>query len=202
MTQITLNGSEVKVEEVNGKTVVSIDSPDADIVVNGICIWSKYDKPEYNEVPVPLRSFIHERNDYLKKEDDKVVADLWYKESHTCATLYIPMNKRKAIIARLDLITDMNELEHDYLRNRENIDSETADSLVTEFNELFSNIKNLVKEAGYKLFYSHGSGELLQGWWDVSFQLDKWNEEQFLLIWNSFTIFNDRLKNVYQQYGL
>lgn len=202
MNQINLNGTEVKVEEINGKTIVSIQTADADVHINEQCIWSKYDKPEYMDVPVVLRDFIRGRNDFLKTEEKQVVADLWEKGSTVCSTLYIPKNKREKIVARLDLITSLDDLEHDYLRNRTDIDEDTANRLSEEFKTLFKNIEKTVNEAGYQLSFSHASGIDYYGWWDVSFNLEEWNEEQFLSIWNSFIAFDKRLSEVSKKYPM
>lgn len=201
MNQITLNGTEVKVEEVNGKTIVSIQTSDADVHINEQCIWSKYDKPEYKDVPVILRNFIHERNDFLKSEEAHVVADLWEKDSTVCSTFYIPKNKRDKIVARLDLITSVDDLEHEYLRNRSEIDNKTANHLTEEFRELFKNIKKAVSDAGYHLSYSHASGDFHDAWWDVSFRLEDWNEDRFRHIWNEFKAFDKRLNEVMDTYS-
>lgn len=201
MGKLTLNGTEVKTQKVDGKTIVHIDTPDADIYINGVCVWSKYDKPEYDKVPAVLRSFIEGKNDFLKEENEKVVADLWLKDSLTCATFYMPKNTRDAIVARLDLITSMQDLEFEYLRNKTNIDDKTADSLVEEFTGLFKDIEDAVQSAGYKLAFSHPSGDFPHAWWDVIFPLKKWNEEAFLHIWGKFSLFNKRVNEIFEEYG-
>lgn len=200
MNQIILNGTEVKVEEIQGKTVITIETENADVVVNDNCIWSKYDQPEYMNVPVVLRDFIYDRNTYLAMDGDLAVADLNQIDNYVCATFYMPNNQREAVYARLDLISSMEDLEDEYLRNRSDISEESADELIKEFKELFASIEQRVQEAGYRLSHSHDSGDFLHGWWDISFTLDKWNEEKFLAIWNAFNAFDKKLREVLTKY--
>lgn len=201
MQEIQMNNSTIKVEEVNGKTIISIDTTDADIIVNNQCIWSKFDKPEYEHVPVVLRNYIHDNCTFIKEQDGNVTADLSLFGS-ICATFYISSNKKEVIRARMDFIDSMEILEHEYIRNSANIDDETADSLMKEFNQLFSDIETSAKEAGYQFVPSHPTEDGIGGWWDVIFPLEKWNEKAFNSIWEKISIFYDYLNNVGSDYDL
>lgn len=199
--EITLNGTTVKIEESKEKmTSIHIETEDADIYVNGVLVWQKFDKPEYAKIPPVFRGFVQERNDFIKEEDGKVITDLWMKDFKTCATFYFPKNLRSPIVARLDLVTSLEELESDYIRNNSDIDDETADKLVAEFKTLWNNIEEAVKSAGWKLAYSHDMGDKCWAWWDVIFKLKDWNQESFMVVWKAFSDFNKRLNEVFDQY--
>lgn len=201
MQEIQMNNSTIKVEEVNGKTIITIDTTDADIIVNNNCLWSKFDKPEYEHVPVVLRSYIQDKSDFIELKDGVVTADLW-KFGTICATFYIPQNKRDDIKARMDFIESMELLEHDYIRNSNYIDKETADALMSKFNQLFSEIEESIKKAGYKFVPSHGTNNGVGGYWDVIFSLDKWNEDAFNTIWEKISLFEDYMNTVGNEFNI
>lgn len=116
--QFKINGTEIILEEVNEKTVVTINTEDADIIVNGSTIWSKYDKPEYMDIPSVLRRFIYGKQDYLKVEEELVTVDCLLPNTYTCATFLIPKNKQKPVSVRFDFITSIEELEFGFIRNK------------------------------------------------------------------------------------
>lgn len=201
MKQIQMGNSTINVKEVKGKTIISIDTSDADIIVNNQQIDSKLYKPEYQQLPDELLSYIKDKNDFIKVEDGMITADLWLFGT-TCATFYIPQNKRDNIKARMDFIDSMEILEHEYIRNSANIDDETADSLMKEFNRLFSDIEASVKEAGYLFVPSHPTENGVGGWWDVIFSLDKWNENAFNAIWEKISLFEDYMNTVGNEFNI
>lgn len=202
MNTLVINKSKVKVEETKGKTIINIDTQDADIIVNGVVIWSKFDKPEYLSIPPVLRSFIEQRQTYLSENGESVEADVHDKEIPIGGTFYIPRNIRRPIVTRFDYISSLKDLEFEVLRNHGNILQETADKLVKEFNDLEKEILKAVKDAGYKFKPSHGSGDGIQFWWDVIFDLENWNEDAFINIWRKLGDFESHLNVVYDKYGL
>jgi hypothetical protein len=183
----------MKIMELNGVTVEKKKE-----TVNGVEVWY----PEVPDIPEVLRSFIMSRTDYIRSDEDPIVADAWMDGSTTCATFYIPKNTEKPIVVRLDLVSSLEDLEFEYFSNHLNLNEKTIDSLMKEFKKLFDDIQKNVESFGYQLKYSHSSnsGYLPHGWWDVIFHLKDWDEQNFLLIWKKFSKFNKRLKEIQDMY--
>lgn len=203
--ELSLNQTQVKIEESQEKmTTVHITTEDADIYVNGVLVWQKFDDPEYKNVPPVLRNFVKEHTDYIQTDEKtgEVTTDLYTKGSHVCATFYIPKNLRTAIKVRMDAITSIQEVEDEYIRNRTGIEEQLADKLVADVKSWWKEIEDAVQEAGWKLAYSHAMNERCWGWWDVIFKLSDWNEEKFVGIWEKFTNFNKGICEMFDKYDL
>ncbi|MFF2531630.1 hypothetical protein ACFVS2_22250 [Brevibacillus sp. NPDC058079] len=201
--EIVLNGTSVTVEDTNDKmTSVHIETDDADIYVNGVLVWQKYDQPEYAKIPPIFRAFVEERTDEVYEHDGKIGADLHKKGFHTSVSFYFPQNSRSYIQARLDGVTDLSELEIDFIRNNTLIDDAKANTLVEEFNALWKDIEETVKEAGWRLAYAHDMGDKCWAWWDVIFKQEDWNQDTFIDIWQKFSVFNKRLNEVFDKYEM
>lgn len=201
--ELSLNQTQVKIEECNEKmTSVHITTEDADIYVNGVLIWQKFDDPEYANVPPVLRNFVKEHANYIKTDgkSGEVTTDLYTKGFKTGATLYIPKNLRLDIHARMDAFTSIQELEEDYIRNNSDIDEEIEEKLVSEFKAIWNDIEDAVKACGWDLIYSHDMSDKCFGWWDVVFKLDNWNQETFVAMWEKFSNLNKRLDELFDTY--
>lgn len=198
---IEMNGTKVEVKVESGKTIIQIITEDADVSINGEYIYQKYDLPEYNHIPVVLRPFVHDHQEFIQDDGEQITGDLWLEENNTCASFYIPKNSRKPIVVRFGYVSSLKDIEEEFIRNRRDIDEETANQLMEELYGLEQTLLKEIEAAGYKFAPSHGSGRGFHCWWDVIFPLKKWNEEQFVTVWNAIDTFNKRYNSICYQYN-
>lgn len=198
---LELKGTEITLEDNEKNPVVNINTENADIYINGVLVWQRYEQEELAYVPVRMRNFIADHNDFIQLEDGIVTSDLWVNGSSI--EIYIPVNARKLIIARFDLIEDIDILETDFIRNSENIDDETADKIMNKFKSLWNEIEETAKKYNYKFNYSHSMDDgYCGGWWDIDFKRKDWNEDNFKSFSNLITEFNKYFNEVLDKYKL
>lgn len=198
---LELKGTEITLEDNEKNPVVNINTENADIYINGVLVWQRYEHEELAYVPVQMRNFIADHNDFIQLEDGIITSNLLVNDSSI--DIYIPVNARKLITARFDLIEDMEILETDFIRNSENIDDETADKIMNKFKSLWNEIEEAAKKYNYKFDYSHSMDDgYCGGWWDIDFKRKDWNEDNFKSFSNLITKFNKYFNEVWDKYKL
>lgn len=204
--ELSLAGTSVVLEESKEKMAsVHIQTEDADIYINGVLVWQKYDDPTFAKIPPAYRAFIKSRSDYIQAKEGKryaVEVDCHDRDIKGVATFYFPHNLRSAITVRFDFITSLQEFEDDYIRNNTEIDDATADALVAEFKQLWAVLEEEINSYGWKFAYSHAMNEHCFGWWDVIFKNSHWNEEHLLSVWKKMGDFVKRVEEVMDQYHM
>lgn len=198
---LELKGTEITLEDKAKNPVVNIKTENADIYVNGVLVWSRYEKEELAYVPLSMRNYIADKNIYIELKNDMITTDIC--AGGASVEMYIPVNARKMITARFDLIEDMNILETDFIRNNENISNETADKIMDKLKSLWNEIEESAKKYNYKFSYSHSMDDgCCGGWWDIDFKRKDWNEDNFKNFGALVTEFNSYLDKVWGNYNL
>ncbi|MDF2879604.1 MAG: hypothetical protein K0R54_161 [Clostridiaceae bacterium] len=171
-----LKGTKVVIEDNAKCPIINIETTNADIFINGVCIWSKYDKEEYKNIPSVMKEYIADNNSFIEENDDgETTVDVDLNDD--IVTFYFPKNNRKKITARVDFFNSLDEIESVYIRETESIDKETADKIMVELRNDFNEIMELSKKYKFDFVFSHSMGEKHYGWWDIKFTIKDWNED-------------------------
>lgn len=137
----------------------------------------------FKEMPKHIADFLQNRafTDYLIKRKEEIVCDAYYKKLYTEATFYI--EKTKKLVIRIDYIPTPQELASEYFFNSRKVSDKEAkqlqDSLETKHQELLQ----MIADSGYHFSLSHSSGLSICVYWDLIIDLEKWNEDTFVPIW-------------------
>lgn len=197
---INYEGVNISIEESKKAPIINIETKDADIYINGVLVWQKYDKEEYALIPPALRDFIHRNNPYLEKNEDDSLTLAEFDVENQSTTFLIPFNSKKFIRVRVDLIDSMEILESDYIRNVSTISDETANKIVSDLKAVWNELGTILKKFKFKLQYSHSMGEAYYGWWDIVFTLGNWNEQNFIEVMQVVDKFNKTLRKYEEEY--
>lgn len=201
---LELKDTEIIVEDNVKNPIVNIKTENADIYINGVLVWSRYndDDEELAYVPKAMRNFIADKNHFIEIKNNVIITDMYINGASV--EIYIPINARDLITARFDLINSIDELGNDYIGNTENIDSKTANIIMEEIESMWKEIEDTIKTYGYIFTYSHSmdDGYYGGGWWDVIFKRQDWNEDNFKNICTLVTKFNDYFDNIWEKYNL
>lgn len=203
MQPINVNGTIIHVSNVNGKITVNVETENADVVVNGRRIWSKFDKEEYVLIPENMRNFIKENEFEVEFQDSKknsVVADCYYPDLKSQGTFYFQENQREPISVRFDYVDNLEDLRTEYLENR--LEPKVANEIYAEFKKLDDQIKQAAEKYGFKWVYSHSRMHEMFGWWDIIVTAENWNEEGLVECWKLIEQVNQYLDLIIDEYRL
>lgn len=197
---LELKGTEIILEDNAKNPIVNIKTENADIYINEVLVWSRYENKELAYIPETMRNIIADNNCFMEVKNDVVTVDMCVNEASI--EMYIPINARKLITARFDLIDSIDELEDDYIRNTKNIDGKTADALMGEIKSMWKELEDTIKSYDYKFAYSHSMNDSCGGWWDIIFKRQNWNEDNFKNICTLVTKFNKYIDDIWKEYNL
>lgn len=203
METINVNGTIIKVGNVNGKVTVNIETENADVVINGRCVWSKFDQEEYVIIPENMRDFIKETEievGFQDNERNSVFADCHYPDLKSQASFYFKENQREPINVRFDYIDSLEDLRTEYLENI--LEPKVANEIYAEFKKLDDKIKETAEKYGFKWVYSHSRMHEMFGWWDIIVTAENWNEEGLVECWKLIEQVNQYLDLIIDEYRL
>lgn len=187
--EFNAGNTKIEVVEENGIVSIRIQSADAVVYMNDDMIWSiGNDREEFKYVsPIFHQFFLNSGMDHIEYDEKtkQTVADVYVDGEQL--TFYLPVNKKKHIHARFDLITSVEEVK-DYLSELE--DEEKTKPFEEELNKRFNAFKEFVASKGYKLAFSHAMNEWAYAWWDLVFLPSEWNEESVVAIMKEANGFN------------
>lgn len=199
---VQAGNTQVEVVEENGIVTVRIQSDDAVVYMNNDLIWSiGNEKEEFKYVPHNLHSFLLDSGmDFIKYEKETKItsADIYIDGEQL--TLYIPVNQKKQIHARFDLINSVKEVK-EYLDECD--DEDTTKPFEEELVARFEEIKQLIASKRYKMVFSHSMNEWAFGWWDIVFSAQEFNQENVVAIMkkvNEFNQFIHRMRDTLKLY--
>lgn len=198
--QLNYEGVSITIEEDEKSPIVNIETEDADIYVNGVLVWQKFEEEEYKYISPILRNYFHKNNPYLENDSNAKQVLVEFDVCEESVSFFVPYNSKKLIGARVTLIDSIDELESDYIRNMQDIDDATADTIMIELKSIWKELEDTVKEVNFELKYSHSMGEYFYGWWDVLFSLSNWNEDNFVKVMEVASRFNETLGKYNNEY--
>lgn len=193
-------GIDITIEKSEVSPIVEILTNDADIYVNGVLVWQRFEEEEYRCVPPILRDFLQENNPFFENDVENQTLLAEFDICNENISFFIPYNAIKPISARIALISSMDELESEYIRNMSNIDDVDADRIVVELKSIWKRLEDRMEQSNFKLIYSHSMGEAFYAWWDIVFTLDNWNEDNFKKTIEIVREFNEKLSEYDKKY--
>jgi len=199
-TSIKVGNTTVEAVEVNGVVTIQINSlkEDAVVLMNDTMIWSVgNEKEEFKYIPQSIHQFLlasgMDHIEYREKDKLTVVDVYVHGES---LTFYFPVNQKKPIKARFDLITSVEDVK-DYL-----YDGKDDEKYLQELTVKFESLKSLVSSKGYKLSFSHAMGDFVYGWWDIVFDTVDFDEEKIKEIMKLVVDFNKFVHKMKRDLGI
>lgn len=160
-------------------------------------------KDLFEKMPRNVVEFIQANatTEYLEEKDGEIVTDIHYKGERLEATLYFN-EKDTSIIARIECVMDLDTLRFEYLLNSNIIEAEKGNELMVEFRDLFNKLEKTVIDAGYQFGISHNVGDGLYAYWDVIMKEETFDGATFLLIWQLFIEFDNKLTKTFDEFGI
>jgi hypothetical protein len=186
MNKLELKGVEVELLEENDKIILK---------VKGDCeVRREIDikdiprmKEEYKYLPANLLPLVSKYEEFISEDEGRLDIDLYIK--HSNVTLFIKPNS-KTFTARYDTSEDNALIKiksYNIPKNR-----------LKEFKETYETMNKLLNEKGYKLSYSHSQNEFIWCYSDLEFDIESFNEKEFIEVSNAIFNHDKAIKKLYE----
>lgn len=180
-------GETVKVVVSEGPkgVIVTIDGSAVDVSVNGEVYYAGYDDENYKYVFPKLRPFIktYMDNESLLKEKSSVTTTLTILGHEYFMELSTPRTKEP----KLKLVNWLNVPD-----KMEDLEGETKEQAYHLFDELKESVKNL----GYRLDFSHGNRYEVDDYYQLVVPIETFDENTILKALSLWAEYNEKTNNL------
>lgn len=187
-------------KDADGKNVIEIKTSENEVKVNGLSVFTP--NPLKDFIPFYLQSF------FQKNKENS--SDIEYT-SHKKESVSIEVNKDgRDLSAGFMLRKDSVKVRFDWfsydedVRNflEEELTAEEAEEVFSEVSEIKQNAISQIRKLEFGWKFSHNSGSLCLAWYDLTFDEETWNEDNFDKAWEILDDGFKKMMFVLQVYNL
>jgi hypothetical protein len=140
-------------------------------------------------IPDPMREFVKRHANYAAVDEARGIIDLELSGS-AGPTFYFPKKPESKLTARFTLTLQLSGVM-DYVRSKLS-DEAHIQTAIRSFEDMWNELTEAVKKAGYGFVYSHDMNMDCYGYWDVLLPLHSWNEKTFVAVCMAVNAFDQK----------
>ena len=187
-------------KDADGKDVIEINTSENEIKVNGLSVFTS--NPLKDFIPFYLQNFFRKNKEnssdieYTSHKKESVSIEVRTDGRDLSAGF---MMKKDSVKVRFDWFSYDEDVKG-FLE--EELTAEEADEAFSEISEIKQNAIKQVRKLGFGWKFSHNSGSLCLAWYDLTFEEETWNEDNFDKAWETLDDGFKKMMSVLQTYNL
>ena len=204
MKIIEYEGLKIQIEESDHIFRVNIISDQVDILINNELIFSQQGPEEWRYIPKELKEFIeaHQSSmEFTEENGEKILAIQIFRDELREGTMYFSNNTSLPLRVRFRLLIDVEDFANNYLMKAKGRDIEKR-IVADKLSFFWESIQLKAAKYNYGFSYSKITEQKYYGFWDISFQKEQWDMENFNQFLKTIQNFKQELQQIELQYKL
>lgn len=195
------DGLEIKItKDSSGKKVVEINTSNNQVKVNGLSVFTPNPLKEF--IPLYLKDFFRKNKEnssdieYTSHKKESVSTEV-SKDGRDLSAGF--MLRKDSVKVRFDWFSYDEDVKN-FLE--EELTAEEAEEVFSEISEIKQNAISQIRKLEFGWKFSHNSGSLCLAWYDLTFEEETWNEDNFDKAWEILDDGFKEMMSALQMYNL
>lgn len=187
-------------KDADGKDVIEIETFENEVKVNNLSVFTP--NPLKDFIPFYLQSFFRKNKEnssdieYASSKKESVAIEV-SKDGRDLSAGF--MLKKDSVKVRFDWFSYDEDVK-DFLE--EELTAEEAEEVFSEISEIKQNAISQIRKLEFGWKFSHNFGSLCLAWYDLTFDEETWDEDNFDKAWEILDDSFKKMMSALQTYNL